>query len=187
MSIQTTLSQFDLLRLDSERLEDEFYNSNSTANLLKRSLETADLATLIECMEADDFVNEGNTIVNTLLNSFKENMSESFLDCIYYAVENGCIFGENTFTELDINKIENNDLIYYLLTKYDEVNTEKETIYSVFNTRGQWSSFKKYFQSLLIEGKINTQEERWKMFLQGLVDNCPKMTKSLTDAITKAL
>ena len=187
MSIVT---QFDLLRIQDERLEDEFYNSNSTADRLKRACQTADLPCLIECMEAEDFTTTetiSGSVVKTLIQSYNSDMSEQCLDCIQFAVENGCIFDSSIFDELSINNIENSEVIYYLLSKYDEVNTEKETIFTLFNSRGACSTFKRYLRELLLSGKIDTQEERWKTFLQGLVDNCPGMTKSLKDTITNVL
>jgi hypothetical protein len=182
MSIVT---QFDLLRIQDERLEDEYYNSNTTASRLKRACQTADLPSLIECMEAEDFVNDG--VINTLISSYNENMSEQFLDCIQFVVENGCVFDSTIFDELSIYRVNNNDIIYYLLSKFNEVNTEEKNIYSIFNVRGYCLIFKKYFRELLEDGKINTQEERWKTLLKDLVNNCPKMAKSLTDTITRLI
>jgi hypothetical protein len=181
MSIQTTLSQFDLIRLQSERMEDEFYNSNSTTDRLKRACETADLPSLCECMEAEDFVNDSK-IVEDLLQSYKDDMSEEFLTCIQVVLANGCTLRHTVFTELCTNKIMNNDIIYYILTNYDLVNKDGETIFDLFNTPVV-SSFKRYFIELLNDGKIDIKDERWKTFLQDLINNCPKYGKSLTKFI----
>lgn len=185
MSIQTTLSQFDLIRLQSERMEDEFYNSNSTADRLKRACKTADLSSLIECMEAEDFINDYQ-IVEDLIRSYKENMSEQFLECIQFVLENNGTLRYTVFDELSSSKIENNDIIYYILIKYDSVNKDEQTIFTLFNDNALYS-FTKYFRYLLEDGKINTSNERWKTFLQNLVNNCPNMSKPLTRTIKAKL